>query len=190
MTVIAASEIHGLASTSDKDLKAALSAWLNTPPRRIDRLIFQALLGAAALKDHVRSSCGLYLASRHPARPTMIALLEAVCVQHKQPKPFEFVNSVSNAAGFHVAQQLGLEGPNLFIGAGPRVWSQLLNLARLDLQDGVISQALLLVVDERGDFCVQGVLVEGDGAVAGDSFAELTAGVEVVMRRLDQEHRG
>jgi hypothetical protein len=175
MKVIAASEIRGSANTSDKDLKAALGQWLSNPPRRIDRLIFQALLGAAALKEQVRSDCGLYLASRHPARPTMIALLEAVCVQYKQPKPFEFVNSVSNAAGFHVAQQLGLEGPNLFIGAGPRVWSQLLRLARMDVQAGVISQALLLVVDECGDFCVQGVLLEGDGELAATSFAELTA---------------
>ncbi len=179
MKVIAASEIRGSASTSDKDLKAALSQWLSNPPRRIDRLIFQALLGAAALKEHVRSDCGLYLASRHPARPTMIALLDAVCVQHKQPKPFEFVNSVSNAAGFHVAQQLGLEGPNLFIGAGPRVWSQLLGLARVDLQAGVISQALLLVVDESGEFCVQGVLVEGDGKLAETTFAELSARIEI-----------
>jgi hypothetical protein len=185
MKVIAASEIRGSASTSDKDLKAALSQWLSNPPRRIDRLIFQALLGAAALKEHVRSDCGLYLASRHPARPTMIALLDAVCVQHKQPKPFEFVNSVSNAAGFHVAQQLGLEGPNLFIGAGPRVWSQLLGLARVDLQAGVISQALLLVVDESGEFCVQGVLVEGDGGLSANSFGELSACVQVQQLALN-----
>lgn len=184
MKVIAASEIHGHAATSDKQLKAALSQWLDSPPRRIDRLIFQALLGAAALKAHVRSDCGLYLASRHPARPTMGALLDAVCVQHKQPKPFEFVNSVSNAAGFHVAQQLGLEGPNLFIGAGPRTWTQLQALARLDLQDGLIGQALLLLVEEAEDFRVQGVLLQGDeaGAPATD-FAALTAGIEV--QRLD-----
>ena len=179
MKVIAASEIHGLATTDDKALKATLSQYLSNPPRRIDRLIFQALLGGALLKEQIRSDCGLYLASRHPARPTMIALLEAVCVQHKQPKPFEFVNSVSNAAGFHVAQQLGLEGPNLFIGAGPRVWSQLLNLAQLDLLDGVVSQALLLVVDEREDFCVQGVVLEGDASLSANSFAELVHGVEV-----------
>lgn len=179
MKVIAASEIHGLATTDDKALKGALAQYLSSPPRRIDRLIFQALLGGALLKENIRSDCGLYLASRHPARPTMIALLDAVCVQHKQPKPFEFVNSVSNAAGFHVAQQLGLEGPNLFIGAGPRVWSQLLNLARMDLQDGVISQALLLVVDERGDFSVQGVLLEGHGALSAHTFAELTDAINV-----------
>ncbi len=70
MKVIAASEIHGLASTSDKDLKVALSHWLSTPPRRIDRLIFQALLGAAAIKEHIRSDCGLYLSTTNHDRPT------------------------------------------------------------------------------------------------------------------------
>lgn len=188
MTVIAASEIRGNAATSDKALKTALSQWLSSPPRRIDRLIFQALLGAAALKEQVRSDCGLYLAARHPARPTMGALLDAVCVQHKQPKPFEFVNSVSNAAGFHVAQQLGLEGPNLFIGAGERVWSHLQALAALDLNDGVVSQALLLVVDEVEDFCVQAVLLEGTVPVTSpDDFAALATQVDVYHLDLSGE---
>ncbi|MDO9618348.1 MAG: hypothetical protein Q7J43_11780 [Pseudomonas sp.] len=180
MPVIAASEIHGLAATGDKQLKTALGQWLDNPPRRIDRLILQCLLAAAPLKSRVRSNCGLYLASAHPARATMGALLEAVCVQHKQPKPFEFVNSVSNAAGFHIAQQLGIDGPNLFIGAGEQVWPQLLSLANLDLQDGLIEQALLLLCDERGDFCVQAVLVEGTSEASGTcDFAGLCAAVEV-----------
>jgi hypothetical protein len=180
MPVIAASEVHGLASTDDKQLKSALSQWLDSPPRRIDRLILQCLLAAAPLKTKVRSNCGLYLASAHPARATMGSLLEAVCVQHKQPKPFEFVNSVSNAAGFHIAQQLGIEGPNLFIGAGPQVWAQLQALANLDLQEGLIEQALLLVCDEHGDFCVQAVLLEGVTAGASaNSFTELSAGTVV-----------
>lgn len=180
MPVIAASEIHGLAATSDKELKAALGQWLDNPPRRIDRLILQCLLAAAPLKSQVRNNCGLYLASAHPARATMGALLEAVCVQHKQPKPFEFVNSVSNAAGFHIAQQLGIDGPNLFIGASEQVWAQLQALANLDLQEGLIEQALLLVCDERGDFCLQALLLEGPTAGAyANSFAKLSAGTEV-----------
>lgn len=185
MPVIAASEVHGLASTDDKQLKTALGQWLDSPPRRIDRLILQCLLAAAPLKAQVRNNCGLYLASAHPARATMGALLEAVCVQHKQPKPFEFVNSVSNAAGFHIAQQLGIDGPNLFIGAGEQVWVQLQALANLDLQDGLIEQALLLVCDERGDFCVQALLLEGaiTGAYA-NSFSELSTGTEVQRIKL------
>lgn len=180
MKTIAASEILGSAACDDKVLKAALGQWLANPPRRIDRLILLALLGAASLKERVRSDCGLYLASRYPARGTMGALLDAVCVQQRQPKPFEFVNSVSNAAGFHVAQQLGLEGPNLFIGAGPRAWAHLQALAAPDLAEGVSGQALLLVVDETDDFRVQAVLLEGrESGEAAEDFASLTAGVEV-----------
>nr|WP_298145694.1 hypothetical protein [uncultured Pseudomonas sp.] len=183
MSVIAASEIRGQAATTDKQLKTALSQWLDSPPRRVDRLILQALLGAAALKDQVRSDCGLYLAARYPSRSTMGTLLDTVCVQQHQPKPFEFVNSVSNSAGFHVAQQLGLEGPNLFIGAGEQVWSQLLSLAQLDLHDGLATQALLVFCDEQHDFCVQALLLEG-GEVhpQASDFVSLSADVEV--RRL------
>lgn len=180
--VIAACSTRGDASQSDKDLKAALAQWLATPPRRIDRMILQALLCSAPLKAHVRSDCGLYLASRHPARATMGALLDAVCVHQRQPKPFEFVNSVSNAAGFHVAAQLGLEGPNLFIGAGANVWRQLQTLAALDLADGTITQALLVVIDENGAFQAQAVLI-GAPTKAQD-FAELTAGIEVLHLQL------
>ncbi|QLF94281.1 hypothetical protein HW090_14175 [Pseudomonas sp. ABC1] len=185
MKVIAAHELHGNAQCDDKALKSALVEWLPNPPRRIDRLILLALLGAAPLKGQVRSDCGLYLASRHPARSTMGALLDAVCVQQRQPKPFEFVNSVSNAAGFHVAQQLGLEGPNLFIGAGPRVWRQLQQLATLDLADGSVSQALLLVVDEQADFTVQAALLEnGPHNRLAEGFAELSASLKITRTSL------
>lgn len=176
--VIAACSVRGDASCSDKDLKAALGQWLAAPPRRIDRLILQALLCTAPLKAQVQSRCGLYLASQHPARATMGALLDAVCVHQRQPKPFEFVNSVSNAAGFHVASQLGLEGPNLFIGAGPNVWKQLQALAALDLGDGLVDQALLVVIEENGDFQAQAVLIEAP--TKAQDFAELTADIEVL----------
>ncbi|WP_061238419.1 hypothetical protein [Ectopseudomonas composti] len=180
--VIAACNVRGQASCSDKALKAALGQWLATPPRRIDRLILQALLCTAPLKAKVRRDCGLYLASRHPARATMGSLLDSVCVHQLQPKPFEFVNSVSNAAGFHVAAQLGLEGPNLFIGAGPNVWKQLQALAALDLGDGLVNQALLVVIDENGDFQAQAVLIEAP--TKAEDFAELTAATDVLHLQL------
>lgn len=180
MSAIAACEVHGHAGVDDKALKRHLGQWLDNPPRRIDRLILLALLGAAPLRQRLRDDCGLYLASRHPARGTMGALLDAVCLQQRQPKPFEFVNSVSNAAGFHVAQQLGLDGPNLFIGAGPRVWTQLQRLAALDLANAGSAQALLLVVDEPDDFSVRAVLLEGrDSGAPATDFASLTADLEV-----------
>lgn len=180
--VIAACSVRGDAENSDKELKATLINWLPTTPRRIDRLILQALLCTAPLRAKIRSDCGLYLASRHPARATMGSLLDSVCVHQLQPKPFEFVNSVSNAAGFHVAAQLGLEGPNLFIGAGPHAWKHLQALAGLDLADGLIGQALLVLIDEDDEFEAQAALIEGPSQAA--DFAELTAGIDVLQLQL------
>ncbi len=181
-STIAACSVSGDAQDTDKDTKAALINWLPTTPRRIDRLILQALLCTAPLKTKIRRDCGLYLASRHPARATMGSLLDSVCVHQLQPKPFEFVNSVSNAAGFHVAAQLGLEGPNLFIGAGPNVWKHLQALANLDLADGLIGQALLVMIDEDDEFEAQAVVIEGLSQAA--DFAGLTAGIDVLQLQL------
>lgn len=186
MKVIAASEVRGQ-GRSDAQLKAALGSHLPNPPRRTDRLTLLALLAAAPLKAQLQSDSGLYVASTWPARQNMFALLESVCAQQKLPKPFEFVNSVSNAAGFHVAQQLGLQGPNLFIGAGPQVWGHLLDLAGNDLERAQVRQALVLLIeeDEEEGFRIQALVLEpGGDALRGRDFTSLSGSVEVVRLTL------
>ena len=186
MKVVAASRITGR-GVSDAALKQGLSPYVSSPPRRIDRLSLLALLGAAPLKPVLQIDSAVYLAATYPARPNMFALLDAVCVHNRLPKPFEFVNSVSNAAGFHVAQQLGINGPNLFIGAGAQVWRDLLELASCDLESAQVQQALLLLVDEDHDegFSVQSLVVESGGdALVSDSFERLTRGIEVLRLEL------
>lgn len=181
MPVIAASHISGCASTTDKQLKIALQQWLQAP-RRVDRLILQSLLAAAVIQQHVQADCGLYVASTFPARTTMASLLNTVCAEQRQPKPFEFVNSVSNAAGFHIAQQLKLNGPNLFISAGAQVWQQLSMLAACDLASGSIQQALLVCCDEdEQGFNAQALLLEGHSTplALGSDFVSLSAGIQV-----------
>jgi hypothetical protein len=187
MRVIAASEIRGGAELSDKQLKAALGRFIE-PPRRIERLILQALLGAAPLKPHLERDCGLYLAASYPCRPNMQGLLETICVGERQPKPFEFVNSVSNAAGFHVAQRLELEGPNLFIGAGTDAWANLLELAALDLQDGLIERALLIHCDNPDAFVVRALVLQAsEQPLPTGDFSELSRAIEVFRLDLDAE---
>ena len=181
MQVIAASHISGCASTTDKQLKIALQQWLARPPRRVDRFILQSLLAATALQQHVRADCGLYVASTYPARTTMASLLNNVCAEQRQPKPFEFVNSVSNAAGFHIAQQLKLNGPNLFISANAQVWQQLSMLAVCDMQASSITQALLVFCDDNDGFTAQAILLEGSPAAIsiGSNFQSLCAGIDI-----------
>ena len=181
MRVIAASQISGCAGTTDKQLKTALQQWLVQAPRRIDRFILQSLLAAAAIKQHVQTDCGLYVAATFPSRTTMVSLLNSVCAEHLQPKPFEFVNSVSNAAGFHIAQQLKLNGPNLFISANAQVWQQLSMLAACDLKSGSIKQALLVFCDKDAGFNAQAVLLEDSPTefAADSDFQSLCAAIDV-----------
>ena len=185
MTPIAASHISASADVTDKQLKSALAQRMD-PPRRVDRLILSSLLGCATLQTTLSSNCGLYLAARYPCRPNMQSLMEAVCLSAKQPKPFEFVNSVSNAAGFHIAQRLGLEGPNLFIGANQHTWERLLELASLDLNSGVVEQALLVYCDNPNKVEVFCLLLQGPGPVPSQpDFNQLSQHIKVHSLHLD-----
>src|SRR5574344_327483 len=76
----------------------------------------------------------------------------------------EFVNSVSNAAGFYLAQLLELEGPNLCLGSHAHIWPQLLQLAHSDLTAGLVSQALLINCQEdpAGNATLDVLLAEGE----------------------------
>lgn len=139
MSVLAASQLHSSASVTDREIKQQITA----APRRTDRLTLLSLLATKPLQHLLNSSCGLYVASVNPDEKNMRELLEAVCIQKTSPKPFQFVNSVSNAAGFYLAKELQLEGPNLFIGSNDQVWNNLIMLANMDLAC-TVKQALLI----------------------------------------------
>ena len=63
MKVIAASEIHGSAGLDDKALKAALSQYLTSPPRRIEgRYTIEGLEHLEAAREAKR---GVLLLSAH-----------------------------------------------------------------------------------------------------------------------------
>lgn len=190
MKVLAALQLDIAAVMDNKQLKQQLRQYLPELPRRVDRLTWQCLLAGAPFKPQLHSSCGLYLASQYPSRDTMASLLNSVCVAQLQPKPFEFVNSVSNAASFYLARLLGLDGPNLCLGSHAGIWPQLLQLAQCDLVAGHVQQALLINCREEsaGDSQLQVVLVQAEGTAEtgrwwlSADFAQLTEKAEVVLR--------
>lgn len=190
MKVLAALQLDIAAVMDNKQLKQQLRQYLPELPRRVDRLTWQCLLAGAPFKPQLHSSCGLYLASQYPSRDTMASLLNSVCVAQLQPKPFEFVNSVSNAASFYLARLLGLDGPNLCLGSHAGIWPQLLQLAQCDLVAGHVQQALLINCREEsaGDCQLQVVLVQAEGTAEtgrwwlSADFAQLTEKAEVVLR--------
>ena len=79
MKVIAASEIHGSAELDDKALKAALSQYLASPPRRIDRLIFQA-----ARREDLQDAAGALPRQRQgraAVRGACVGVCSCVCLR-------------------------------------------------------------------------------------------------------------
>jgi len=158
-------------------------------PRRVNRYIELALLGAwqCAAGRALQTDCALWLGSGRGYAGDTANLLESVLIRGEAPMPVEFINVSGNAAGFYVAQLLGLSGRNSTIAAGPASFEAALVLAAA----GVAArggQALVGGVDE----CAYPLahhrvrLGLGEEAVVGEgsSWLLLAAGQEECEARL------
>ncbi len=124
--------------------------------RRIDRFIQLCLLGSARCMQAIDpdnpnnhdSRTGLYIGSRFAAMGNTIEVQEQMFLHGQTPKPINFINTLSNSAGYYVARNLQLTGKNLFVSRQNASLEAALELAQLDLQNGTIKQALVGVIDE------------------------------------------
>lgn len=131
-------------------LDAALKQVCRERPRRVDRFIELALLGSArAAAGHaLRPDCSIYVGSGFGPIASNITSQVTMFKEHDPPKPFDFMNTLGAAAGFHVAKNLGLKGQNLCVARRRGCLEALLALAVADFALGAVSQALLGVVEE------------------------------------------
>ncbi len=118
--------------------------------RRIDRFIKLALLGSGRCHNEkpVPHNTTVCLVSGMAALTNTTAVQRTMLAQHKPPKPIHFVNTLSNAAGFYVADNLGLHGKNLFISRGDQSFEAGLALAKQELICAPQTPVLLGAVDE------------------------------------------
>jgi len=112
---IHASNILNIKEDEVLDTKEQLKQIQSKPFRRTDRFIQLALLGAhkALLGLEVDEETALYLISGQGDLAVFNRLRETIHVQKQAPKPVDFINSLSNTAGFYVAQSLKLHSKNL-----------------------------------------------------------------------------
>lgn len=131
-------------------LKALLGEVCARPPRRIDRFIQLALIGAArcAAGLQLDPACAVYLTSGNGDMGVTTDVLRQMYLEQAPPKPLSFINTVSNAACFYVAQALGLRGRSQFVVSHDFPFESVLRLALLDLRQGRVDDALLGTVDE------------------------------------------
>lgn len=147
--------IHKVGTVSRKedealDVKAALKAAAPKMVRRTDRFIQLAMLGAyrAVGNDRVDPHSALYMASGQGNLAVFNRLRDQRYIDHQPPKPVDFINSLSNTAGFYVAQLLELHGKNLNLAQHGFVAEMTLLLSQNDLELGKEKQILVGGVDE------------------------------------------
>ncbi len=147
--------VHNMGSLNFKegesiDVKAVLKEATGQPFRRSDRFIQMALLGAyrAVGGKRLANDTALYMASGQGNLAVFNRLRDQQYVLKQPPKPVDFINSLSNTAGFYVAQFLGLYGKNLNLTHHGFVAYMTLLLAQNDLNVGAQKQVFVGGVDE------------------------------------------
>lgn len=131
-------------------LDKVLNAACRTSWRRVDRFIQLALLGSARCvgAQKLSADCGVYLASGLGPLGSTIRVQEQILRDRVWPMPFNFVNTLGSCAGFYIASNLGLDGPNLFVSRRGQSLLAALTVALTDFAADAIEEALVGVIEE------------------------------------------
>jgi len=134
---------------NDTDFKRLVAEAVGQPVRRIGRFIQLALIGAGrcAHAAQLTSDTAVYFGSGRGDLGVTIEVMQALLRDGHAPKPLSFINTVSNAACFYVAQNLRLLGRSSFVCNRYFAFETVLQLALLDLQTGSVAAALVGTVD-------------------------------------------
>jgi hypothetical protein len=84
-----------------------------------------------------------YFTSGRGDLKTTLEVLTQMCVHGRPPSPFAFINTVGNAACFHVATSFGLRGRSQFVTSRYAPLESALRLAALDMTHAGVSMALV-----------------------------------------------
>jgi hypothetical protein len=134
---------------AERDLKQLVTEAVGAPVRRIGRFIQLALIGAGRCARQVElpQDAGVYLGSGRGDLEVTIDVMQSLVRDGQAPKPLSFINTVSNAACFYVAQTLKLTSRSTFVCNRYFAFETMLQLAKLDLDCGVVDAALVGTVD-------------------------------------------
>ena len=118
--------------------------------RRTDRFIQLGILGVAQIsqKQTISENTALYLTSGQGNIAVFKRLCDYRFIEKSPPKPVDFINSLSNTAGFYIAQFLGLNSKNNNIYHHGFAAEMALILAQCDLNLNKEKQVLVGGVDQ------------------------------------------
>lgn len=134
--VLAHGAYEARAEAPAASLAATLRACMDKPPRRINRYIRLALIGAqrclARLEQPLAPTTPLFMASEQGNVAETVALMDDIVVHGRSPMPMPFINVSSNMVGYYLAASLGLSGRNMNVARDQGAFGALLELATLE----------------------------------------------------------
>ena len=129
------------------ELKELVQQSLGVSVRRVSRFIQLALIGAGRAAQNIDPQTGIYLSSGRGDIGVTLDILEEIYQHNQPPRPLNFINSVSNAACFHIARALGIQGISNFVTSRYLAFETALQLALTDMQSRRLESALVGAVD-------------------------------------------
>ena len=130
------------------ELKGVVQHTIGTHVRRVGRFIQLALIGAGKCASaSMPHDTAVFLASARGDLEITMDVLEQMFVHAQAPKPLSFINTVSNAACYYIAQHLKLQSRSTFVCNRHFAFESALYLACVDLEQGAITSALVGAVD-------------------------------------------
>ena len=130
------------------ELKALVQETLGVHVRRVGRFIQLALIGAGRCAGQsLPQDTAVFLTSGRGDLEVTMDVLEQLFVHAQPPKPLSFINTVSNAACYYIAQQLKLQSRSGFACNRHFAFESALQLAVSDFEQGIIRSALVGTVD-------------------------------------------
>lgn len=147
--------IHGAsafigAADADADLlKAELRKYTPENFRRVNRFILLSLIGARKCV-HGRppaADTAIYLTTEYGNLGDTMVVLDEIYAARSLPKPFSFINTMSNTAAFYLAQNLGIRGRSIIVSSQRLSFERGLDLVTADFAAGAERSALIGGVD-------------------------------------------
>ncbi|MBM4314764.1 MAG: hypothetical protein FJ122_12740 [Deltaproteobacteria bacterium] len=160
MYIHSASAFIGEANAEVNTLKEAIRRYTRESFRRGNRFILLSLLGALRCvhRHSLEPNTAVYLTTEHGNLGDTVTVLDEIYAAHSLPKPYGFINTMSNTAAFYLAQNLGIRGRNITVSSQQVSFERGLELLKADLATGAEANALIGGVDEAS---LNGFVSEG-----------------------------
>jgi hypothetical protein len=149
MYIHSASTFTGEANGDIHFLKEEIKRYTQENFRRVNRFILLALLGALQCIDRrsIETATAVYLTTEDGNLGETAGVLDEIYASRSLPRPFGFINTMSNTAAFYLARNLGIRGRNITVSSQHLSFERGLELLRADFVGGAEKSALIGGVD-------------------------------------------